>query len=206
MKPVRERVYVVDDEPAVRKALGRLLRSAGFDVEAFGGPEEFLRGLVPDAAGCAILDVFMPGLDGLALQEALAARGLDLTVVFLTGRGDIPRSVRAMKAGAIDFLTKPVDDEALLSAVRVAMTRSRATREQRVELAELRARLASLTAREREVLEGVAAGMLNKQIAGDLGISEKTVKVHRGRVMEKMEARSLAELVRFADRLGIRRP
>ncbi len=205
MRPVREKVYVVDDEPAVRKSLWRVLRSAGFDVVAFGAPDEFLRAIDADASGCAILDVAMPGLDGLALQQALAARCVDLAVVFLTGHGDIPKSVRAMKGGASDFLTKPVDDQTLLSAVRQALARSRAAREQTGELAQLRNCLASLTPREREVLEGVVAGMLNKQIAGDLGISEKTVKVHRGRVMAKMAAGSLAELVHFADRLGIRR-
>jgi FixJ family two-component response regulator len=203
MSVSRERIYVVDDEEAVRKALRRLLRSAGFDVADFGSPDEFLEKLDPEAFGCALLDVAMPGLDGFALQKSLAERGSPLAVVFLTGQGDIPKSVRAMKAGASDFLTKPVDETDLLSAVNMALGRSRAARAEREAVAGLRERLGSLTAREREVFEGVVAGMLNKQIAGDLGISEKTVKVHRGRVMEKMGASSLAELVQFAQRLGI---
>jgi FixJ family two-component response regulator len=206
MTVTAERVYVVDDEPAVRKALGRLLRSAGLEAETFGSAEEFLGALEREPAGCAILDVAMPGLDGLALQEALASRGIDLPVVFLTGRGDIPMSVRAMKAGASDFLTKPVDGVAFVAAVRRALEKGRSVRQARLEVSDLRRRLASLTPREREVLEGVVAGRLNKQIAGDLGIAEKTVKLHRSRVMAKMTAGSLAELVRFADRAGIRHP
>jgi FixJ family two-component response regulator len=200
-----ERVYLVDDEPAVRKALGRLLRSAGIEVATFGSAEEFLGALEEEAAGCALLDVAMPGLDGLALQETLARRSIDLPVLFLTGHGDIPMSVRAMKAGASDFLTKPVDGRALVAAVRRALERGRSLARARREDAEIHRRLASLTPRERDVLEGVAAGRLNKQIAGDLGISEKTVKIHRGRVMTKMAAGSVAELVRLADRTGTRR-
>jgi FixJ family two-component response regulator len=200
-----ERVYLVDDEPAVRKALGRLLRSAGIEVATFGSAEEFLGALEEEAAGCALLDVAMPGLDGLALQETLARRSIDLPVLFLTGHGDIPMSVRAMKAGASDFLTKPVDGKALVAAVRRALDRGRSLARARREDAEIHSRLASLTPRERDVLEGVAAGRLNKQIAGDLGISEKTVKIHRGRVMTKMAAGSVAELVRLADRTGTRR-
>jgi FixJ family two-component response regulator len=200
-----ERVYLVDDEPAVRKALGRLLRSAGIEVATFGSAEEFLGALEEEAAGCALLDVAMPGLDGLALQETLARRGIDLPVLFLTGHGDIPMSVRAMKAGASDFLTKPVDGKVLVAAVRRALERGRSLARARREDAEIHRRLASLTPREREVLQGVVSGRLNKQIAADLGISEKTVKVHRGRVMEKMNAPSLAELVRLADRAGLRR-
>jgi len=201
-----ERVYVVDDEPAVRKALWRLLRSAGIEVSTFGSAEEFLGALDGEPAGCAILDVAMPGLDGLALQAALASRGIDLPVLFLTGRGDIPMSVRAMKAGASDFLTKPVDGKALVAAVRRALERGRSVGRTRQEDSEIRRRLASLTPRQREVLEGVVAGKLNKQIAADLGLSEKTVKIHRGRVMSKMAASSVPELVRFADRAGLRRP
>jgi FixJ family two-component response regulator len=201
----RERVFVVDDDPAVRKSLARLLRSAGLEAIAFGSPEEFLRSIGADAAGCAILDVTMPGLDGLALQRELASRGTELPVIFLTGHGDVPMSVQAMKGGARDFLTKPVDDEVLLAAVRRTLETDRAGRESRRERAAIRERLGTLTAREREVLEGVVAGRLNKQIASDLGIAEKTVKVHRGRVMEKMAASSVAELVRMADRAGLRR-
>ena len=198
-------MYVVDDEPAVRKALWRLLRSKRMEVETFGSAEEFLGALEREPAGCAVLDVAMPGLDGLALQETLASRGIDLPIVFLTGRGDIPMSVRAMKAGAFDFLTKPVDGVALIDAVQRALKRGRSDLQKRREVSDIRRRLASLTPREREVLEGVVDGRLNKQIAGDLGISEKTVKVHRGRVMEKMAAGSLAELIHFADRTGLRR-
>ena len=196
----------MDDDPAVRKSLSRLLRSAGLEALAFGSPEEFLRHLDREAAGCAILDVAMPGLDGLALQRELSSLGSELPVIFLTGQGDIPKSVQAMKGGATDFLTKPVDDEVLLRAVRRALEADRAARQDRRQIAEIRGRLGALTSREREVLEGVVAGRLNKQIAGDLGIAEKTVKVHRGRVMQKMRAVSLAELVRLADRAGIRRP
>ncbi len=205
MSIVSQRVFVVDDEPAVRKSLWRLLRSAGFEVEAFESPEEFLRALPPDSPGCAILDVSMPGLDGLALQRELEARGSALPIVFLTGRADIPQSVQAMKRGAVDFLTKPVEAELLLRAVRQALEKDRAGRAVAEDLADIRRRLATLTIREREVLEGVVSGRLNKQIGGDLGISEKTVKVHRGRVMEKMGAASLAELVHVAERGGIRR-
>jgi FixJ family two-component response regulator len=201
----RERVFVVDDEPAVRKSLSRLLRSAGFEALTFGSPEEFLRQVPADASGCLILDISMPGLDGLALQREMASRGSGLPVVFLTGHGDIPRSVQAMKGGATDFLSKPVDDEILIRAVRQALDAERDGRQARRELADLERRLDNLTAREREILEGVVAGKLNKQIAGDLGITEKTVKVHRGRVMEKMEASSLAELVHLIDRVRQRR-
>jgi FixJ family two-component response regulator len=200
-----ERVYVVDDEPAVRKALWRLLRSAGIEVEAFGSAEDFLGALEAEPAGCAILDVAMPGLDGLSLQAALASRGIDLPVLFLTGRGDIPMSVRAMKSGASDFLTKPVDGKALVAAVRRALEKGRSAGQARREDSEVRRRVASLTPRQRDVLEGVVAGRLNKQIAADLGIAEKTVKIHRGQVMAKMAAASVAELVRLVDRAGIRR-
>jgi FixJ family two-component response regulator len=202
---LRDRVFVVDDDPGVRKSLWRVLRSAGLEVATFESPEEFLRNLDPEAEGCAILDLAMPGLDGLGLQQALSARNSALSVLFLTGQGDIPKSVRAMKGGAVDFLTKPVDDEVLLDAVRRALERGRVGGAARRELAEARRRLATLTPREREVLEGVVAGKLNKQVAGDLGIAEKTVKVHRGRVMEKMDIASLAELVRVCEHLGIGR-
>ncbi len=205
MRPARERVYLVDDELAVLKALARLLRSAGLEAVPFGSPEEFLARVVAEAEGCVVLDLAMPGLDGLALQEALAARGIELPTLFLTGHGDVPQSVRAMKGGAVDFLTKPVDDGVFLRAVREALARGRSGRSDRAKTAGIRNRLATLSPREREVLAGVVAGRLNKQIAGDLGIAEKTVKVHRGRVMEKMEAQSVAELVRMADRAGVRR-
>ncbi len=206
MSTSRERVFVVDDDPGVRKSLSRLLRSAGLEAIVYGSPEEFLRNLSSDSAGCAVLDVAMPGLDGLALQRELASRGSELPVIFLTGHGDVPKSVEAMKSGAADFLTKPVDDEVLLAAVRRAVETDRAGRESRRERAEIRERLGTLTPREREVMEGVVAGRLNKQIANDLRIAEKTVKVHRGRVMEKMAASSVAQLVRLADRARLRRP
>lgn len=198
-----ERVFVVDDEPAVRKALSRLLRAAGFEVFEFASSEEFLRRLPPDAAGCATLDVHMPGLDGLDVQRELAARGISLPIIFLTGRGDVPKSVRAMKDGAVDFLTKPVDAEQLIRSVRQALDADRAGRAVRTEVVEIRRRLGTLTERERQVLDGVIAGRLNKQIGGALGITEKTVKVHRGRVMEKMGVDSLAALVHVAQRAGI---
>lgn len=199
-------MFVVDDDPAVLKSLWRLFRSAGFEVATFGSAEAFLRHLESEASGCAVLDVSMPDLDGLTLQQTLVERGVDLPVLFLTGQGDIPKSVRAMKAGASDFLTKPIDDEVLLGCVRQALERSRALRESRWRSLDVRERLASLTPREREVLEGVIAGRLNKQIGGDLGIREATVKVHRGRVMEKMGASSVADLVHLADRAGLRGP
>ena len=201
----RETVYLVDDEPAVLKSLSRLLRSEGFTVAAFGSPAELLEQLDPAARGCFVLDLAMPGLDGLALQNALFARGSELPILFLTGRGDIQKSVAAMKSGALDFLTKPVDDERLFEAVRAALEKDRARRRARAEIAEIRRRLATLTPREREVLEGVVAGRLNKQIAASLEIALKTVKIHRGRMMEKMGAESVAELVLLADRAGLRR-
>ncbi|HEY4231026.1 MAG TPA: response regulator [Thermoanaerobaculia bacterium] len=206
MTDSRECVFVVDDEPAVRRALSRLLGAAGFNVFDFASPEEFLRHLPPDAEGCATLDVHMPGLDGFAVQRELAVRGISLPIVFLTGHGDIPKSVRAIKDGAVDFLTKPVDADQLIRAVRQALDADRAQRTASAEIVEIRRRLETLTARERQVLDGVVEGRLNKQIGGELGIAEKTVKVHRGRVMEKMAAGSLAELVHLAGLAGIRRP
>jgi len=201
MSPPPERVFVVDDDPAMRRSVSRLLRSAGFEALAFGEPEEFLRLVPPDSSGCVILDVSMPGLDGLAVQRQLSSRGSHVSIVFLTGHGNIPKSVQAIQSGATDFLEKPVEDEVLLQAVRRALTAHTAGRKAREELAEIRRRLATLTRREREVMEGVVTGRLNKQVAADLGISETTVKIHRGRVMRKMKAGSLAGLVRFADRL-----
>jgi len=197
-------VFVVDDEPSLLKAVARLLRSAGWSAVTFGSPAEFLGSFDPAVPGCLILDMAMPGLNGLELQEALAARGSELPIVFLTGRADIPMSVRAMKQGAIDFLTKPVDGSDLLAAVRRAVEKDRESRKERSELAEIQERLAALTPREREVLALVVAGKLNKQIAADLGTVEKTIKVHRARAMEKMKAASLADLVRLAGRAGVR--
>jgi FixJ family two-component response regulator len=193
-------VSVVDDDPAVLTAVARVLRSAGFNVSAFAAPREFLKEHDPRSHGCVVLDVAMPDLDGLALQRELASAGTGLPIVFLTGCGDIPTSVRAMKQGAVDFLTKPVDDEALVAAVRSAVEQDRAAARGRADEAQVRERLATLTPREREVMDLVVTGMLNKQIAAELGASEKTIKVHRGRVMEKMRADSLADLVRLAER------
>jgi len=197
-------VYLVDDDVSVLRGLGRLLAAAGMKVAAFDSPREFLGRLDPAAAGCLVLDVAMPGLNGLELQQALATKGSVLPIVFLTGRGDIPISVEAMKRGAADFLTKPVDDEELLAAIRNAFERNRASRRAREERAQIEERLARLTAREREVLERVVTGRLNKQIAAELGTVEKTIKVHRAHVMQKMGVRTLAELVRLSGRAGIR--
>jgi len=196
-------VYLVDDDPAVLKSLTRLLRSARLNVAAFDSPRQYLDQHDSNATGCIVLDVAMPGLNGLALQEALAAKGSKLPIIFLTGQGDIPMSVQAMKRGAIDFLTKPVNDDDLLKAIRVAMEEEREGRKTRAEVDEFKDRLALLTPREREVLTHVVTGQLNKQIAGELGTVEKTIKVHRARVMEKMNVQSLAELVRLAERAGL---
>ena len=198
-------VSVVDDEPAVLKSLSRLLRSAGLAVATYSSPREFLEHHDPDLPGCLVLDVAMPGLNGLELQQALIAGGHELSIVFLTGHGDIPMSVQAMKGGAVDFLTKPVNDDDLLRAVRAAIEKDRIRRMTRAEIAEIQQRLETLTPREREVMEHVISGQLNKQIAADLGIVEKTIKVHRARVMAKMNAQSVAELVRLAERAGVRR-
>ena len=196
-------VFVVDDDPGVLKALTRLLRLAGFEACAFNSSQSFLEGHDPATPGCAVLDVAMPGLNGIEVQRALTVSGSHRPIIFVTGRGDIPTSVRAMKAGAVDFLTKPVMDEDLLAAVRTAVEMDRAARAAEAELQSMRDRLAALTPRECEVLTHVVAGRLNKQIAADLGTVEKTIKVHRARVMEKMAVRSLADLVRVAQRLGI---
>jgi FixJ family two-component response regulator len=196
-------VYVVDDDPSVREALQSLLRSVGLDVRAFGTPQEFLASKRPDAPGCLVLDVRLPGRSGLDFQRELVETGAGLPIIFITGHGDIPMSVRAMKAGAIEFLTKPFRDQDLLDAIHLAIERDRARRRDDAAIAVLRERFDSLTAREREVMALVVTGRLNKQVAADLALSEITVKVHRGQVMHKMHARSLAELVRMADRLGV---
>ena len=198
-------VFVVDDEPAVLKGLARLLRSARLNVATFASPRDFLERHDPCAHGCLVLDVAMPGLNGLELQESLAEKGGAVPIIFLTGHGDIPMSVQAMKRGAVDFLTKPVNDEDLLKAVRAAIEKDSVARRARAELEEIQQRLATLTPREREVLEHVIAGQLNKQTAADLGTVEKTIKVHRARVMEKMKVQSVAELVRLAERAGVGR-
>ena len=197
-------VFVVDDDMAVRRSLARLLRSAGLNVETFPSAREFLDRLPSARTGCIVLDVRMPGMTGPELFDQMAGKGLSLPVVFLTGHGDVPMSVQAMKKGAVDFLLKPVDDEALLHAIRQAVARHVSQQAREQERQSLEGRLRRLSAREREVMEYVIRGDLNKQIAADLGISEATVKVHRGRVMAKMEAGSVAELVRLCEAAGIR--
>jgi len=192
---------VVDDEPSVRNALGRLLKSAGFRVELCGAAEELLDRPLPEGPACALLDVFLPDLSGLELQRILAERNARLPVVFLTGYGDVPTAVRAMKSGAVDFLPKPFDAPELLAAVRQALARQARARQTGAELAEIRRRADSLSPREREVMALVVRGLLNKEAGHQLGVTVKTIKVHRARVMRKMRANSLAELVRLAERL-----
>ena len=194
-------VFIVDDDPAVLKSLSRLLRASQVNVVTFGSPQEFLERYDPHTPGCLVLDVAMPGLNGLELQEALRVKGSAIPIIFLTGHGDIPMSVQAIKGGALDFLTKPVHDKDLLKAVEAALEKDRIERQSRAELDEIQERLATLTPREREVLTHVVSGQLNKQIAYDLGTVEQTIKVHRARVMEKMKVNSMAELVRLTERL-----
>jgi FixJ family two-component response regulator len=196
-------VFVVDDDSSIREAIKSLVSLVGLRVETFGTAQEFLRNERPDLPGCVVLDVELPGLSGLDLQRELAAHGINLPIIFITGYGDIPMSVRAMKAGATEFLTKPFRDQDLLDAIQQALERDRAARRHSGEIAELRQRFEALTSREREVMNMVVAGMLNKQIGFELGISEVTVKIHRGRVMTKMGAQSLADLVRMTERLEL---
>jgi FixJ family two-component response regulator len=196
-------VFVVDDDASVLRGVKRLLRSAGFTAETFASAPEFLERHDRNAAGCVILDLAMPGFDGLQMQKALTDQGSVLPIIFLTGHGDIPTSVQAMKAGAVDFLTKPATDDELLAAVRKAIQRCEALYRAREEIAVVRRRVATLTPREREVLAHLLSGKLNKQIAAELGTVEYTIKVHRARVMQKMQARTLAALVRLAERAGI---
>ncbi len=199
-------VYVVDDDPSVRKSLRRLLESAGHSVQLFTSALEFLRQNLAERPACLILDVSMPGLSGLQLQETLVEKCSSLPIIFLTGHGDIPTSVRAMKAGAVDFLAKPVDDKTLLKAVDEALSKFRQEYAERKEVAEAKRLLATLTPREAEVLSQIVDGRLNRQIGAELGISEKTVKVHRGRVMEKLGVWSVADLVRLAEKAGLPPP
>jgi RNA polymerase sigma factor (sigma-70 family) len=194
-------VFVVDDDPSVRSSLKFLLSSMGLQVESFDSAETFLQRKPPDAPSCLVLDVRLRGLSGLDFQRELAARNIRIPIVFVTGHGDIPMSVRAMKAGAIEFLTKPYRDQDLLDAVRIALERDRARREHEKDLTDLQQRFDSLTPREQKVMSLAVSGMLNKQIAGQLGTAENTVKVHRSRAMEKMNAQSFADLVRMIEKL-----
>ena len=198
-------VFVVDDDAPVREALQRLMRSVGLQAQTFGTTAEFLNAKLPDVASCLVLDVRLPGISGLDFQSELAKAKIYVPIIFITGHGDIPMSVKAMKAGAVEFLTKPFRDQELLDAIGIALNLDRTRRENEKAVSNLRALFNSLTPREREVMALVTAGLMNKQIAAQLDVSEVTVKVHRGNAMGKMRARSLAELVRMADVLGIRR-
>jgi FixJ family two-component response regulator len=196
-------VFVVDDDPSMRRSLESLLRSVGHDVRLFSSAPEFHERSACDAPGCLVLDVRLPGMSGLAFQQELTKAGVALPIIFVTGHGDVPMTVRAMKAGAAEFLTKPFDDQVLLDAVHAAIERDRARRREDAGLATLRSRYDQLSERERQVMGHVVAGRVNKRIAAELGLSVVTVKVHRGQVMRKMQAKSVAELVRMADRLGV---
>ena len=195
-------VFVVDDDPSMRRSLDSLLRSIGHDVRLFSSAQEFMQAERPDAPRCLVLDVRLPGMSGLAFQQDLANAGVALPIIFITGHGDVPMTVRAMKAGAAEFLTKPFDDQVLLDAIHAAIERDRARRRDAASLAVLKARYDELTQREKQVMKLVVTGRVNQQIAAELGLSLVTVKVHRGQVMRKMLAKSVAELVRMADRLG----
>ena len=197
-------VFVVDDDPSMRVALTNLFRSMDLGVEVFGSAPELLQTKLPDVVSCLVLDIRLPGVSGLDFQTRLAEAGIHIPIVFMTGHGDIPMSVRAMKAGAIDFLIKPVRDQDMLDAVTRALERDRKRRDDEKAVSDLRFLFESLTPREREVIALVTAGLMNKQIAAELDVSEITVKIHRGHVMKKMKARSLADLVRMAETLGVR--
>jgi FixJ family two-component response regulator len=195
-------VFVVDDDPSMRRSLESLLRSVGNDVRLFSSAQDFMQAERPDAPSCLVLDVRLPGMSGLTFQQELAKAGIALPVIFITGYGDVPMTVRAMKAGAAEFLTKPFDDQLLLDAVHAAIQRDRVRRHDAASLEILKSRYDELTEREKQVMKLVAAGWANKQIAAKLGLSLVTVKVHRGQVMRKMQAKSIADVVRMADRLG----
>jgi FixJ family two-component response regulator len=197
-------IAIVDDDPSVRKGLERLIRSVGWKTETFGSAQEFLASARTEAPTCIVLDLQLPGLSGLELQKQMTEGGVETPIVFLTGHGNITASVKAMKAGAIEFLTKPVDEQDLLNAIQEAIERDRRTRQQQADVRDLRDRYESLTSREQEVMQQVVFGLLNKQIAAELKITEDTVKFHRGHIMRKMRAGSLADLVRMAENLGIR--
>jgi FixJ family two-component response regulator len=202
MSELRPIVYVIDDDPSMRAALEDLVGSIGLQVRAFASPQEFLESKQADSPGCLVLDIRLPGMSGLSFQKELVKAGLPLPVIFITGHGDIPMSVRAMKAGAVDFLTKPFHDQDLLDAIHAAIERDRDKRRETLHITELRKRYETLTERERHIMGFVVAGRPNKQIAAELDLSEMTVKVHRGQVMRKMKARSLPELVRMSDTLA----
>jgi len=198
-------VFVVDDDPSMRQALANLFRSVGLRAEVFGSARELLESELPDVASCLVLDIRLPGPSGLDFQAELAKADIQIPIIFMTGHGDIPMTVKAMKAGAIDFLTKPFRDQDILDAVATAIERDRTRRKDQKAVAELRAVFETLTTRERDVFALVASGLMNKQIAAEIGLAEITVKIHRGHLMRKMGARSLADLVRMAEMLGIRR-
>jgi RNA polymerase sigma factor (sigma-70 family) len=196
-------VFVVDDDPSVRSAIERLIATVGLQVQLFGSAQEFLASKLPNVPSCLVLDIRLPGISGLALQRQLAEANVQIPIIFITSHGDVPMTVRAMKAGAVEFLTKPFNDQDLLDAIHLALERDRVRRQQEAELAVLRERFESLSPREREVVSMVVSGMINKQIAAQIGIAENTIKVHRSRAMEKMQANSVADLVKMIERLQV---